>query len=114
MNLHFSRPLTFTPDISNASTLTLNGEFGTSFPAYVTLTLWSPFSLGVKLQTYPSGIFSVGISSVFPLGDVETTEQGASARPVSCVSIVTFLVSPRGMANKGRKFICEIMVQTFN
>ena len=48
--------------VSVVSTVTVNGDLGTSLSAHSTLTVYCPGSFGVKLVSYPSGDWAVGSS----------------------------------------------------
>ena len=50
--------------VSVVSTVTVNGDFGTSLLANSTLTVYCPGSFGVKFASYPSGDWLVGSSKV--------------------------------------------------
>ena len=82
------------------SAITLKGDFGISLLLNSTLTLCGPTSSGARVAMYPSGIFFVGSSMVWPRGLVTLTLHGASGFPDVEVMTVTGRGSPTLIAVK--------------
>lgn len=101
--LRLSNPLTVIESKSIAgSTVTLNGDLGTSLLANVTFNLWGPGSTGAKAVWYPSVVWLSNKLTFWPLGFVTVAMHGASGLPVLMVLIWIGLTSPTLIArNRG-------------